>query len=241
MLTKEQEKQIKNKIKTNSRLRSLFFQIARYSLKPDIFEALIKKWYDWFWIEYSVRKILYKKIDEEWNEIFSNMFIWYFDMKSIWDVTYEFEQQQLQKFYYDIIVWLLERKCVEKSLNVQWTLNEEFMWYTFKEWIENFSKRITQLIFQKMFTQYSLIVKIFNDSFEKRWNNIYYLKEWSDFFKNDKKLKLFVEIKYSQAEKEYITWLNKSIKEDFKESLIMEYKDRFDKIQDNLNQLIFNS
>jgi hypothetical protein len=43
MLTKEQERQIKMKIKNNRRLKSLFFQIARISLKPDIFEALIRK------------------------------------------------------------------------------------------------------------------------------------------------------------------------------------------------------
>lgn len=240
MLTKEQEKQIKNRIRTNNRLKTLFFQIARISIKPDIFEALIKKWYEKFWIEYSVKKILYKKTDEDWNEIFTNMYIWYFDMKSIWELTYQYEQEQLQLYYYSIIYWILEKKCIEKSLNVKWVLYDEFMWYTFKDWIDNFSKRITWLVFQKMFRQYSLIVKTFDESFEKRWS-IYYLREWSDFFKNDKKLKLFVEYKYSQAERDYITWLNKSIKEDFKESLVMEYKERFDKIQWNLEQLLFNS
>lgn len=240
MLTKEQEKQIKNRIRTNNRLKTLFFQIARISIKPDIFEALIKKWYEKFWIEYSVKKILYKKTDEDWNEIFTNMYIWYFDMKSIWELTYQYEQEQLQSYYYSIIYWILEKKCIEKSLNVKWVLYDEFMWYTFKDWIDNFSKRITWLVFQKMFRQYSLIVKTFDESFEKRWS-IYYLREWSDFFKNDKKLKLFVEYKYSQAERDYITWLNKSIKEDFKESLVMEYKERFDKIQWNLEQLLFNS
>ena len=105
MLTKEQEKQIKNRIRTNNRLKTLFFQIARISIKPDIFEALIKKWYEKFWIEYSVKKILYKKTDEDWNEIFTNMYIWYFDMKSIWELTYQYEQEQLQSYYYSIIYW----------------------------------------------------------------------------------------------------------------------------------------
>lgn len=239
-LSKEQEKQIKIRYKTNNRLKSLFFQIARISLKPDIFEALIKKWYDWFWIDYSVKKIVYTKTWEDWSPIYTNMYIWFFDMTCIWDQTYEQKQRELQDFYYQIIYWILEKKCIEKSLNVKWVLYEEFMWYTFNEWILNFSKRITWMIFQKMFQYYSKIAQIFDDSFEVKWSK-YVLKEWSDFFQNDKKLKMFQEIKYSQAEKEYISWINKSIKEEFKEKMILEYKEYFDKVQEKLQNLILET
>jgi hypothetical protein len=92
-----------------------------------------------------------------------------------------------------------------------------------------------------MFIYYSNIVKIFNDSFEKKSWNLYIVREWADFFENDFKLKLFQELKYSQAEKYYISSLNKAIKEDFKEEILNEYNKYFDQVQSNLENLILNN
>ncbi len=241
MLTKEQERQIKMKIKNNRRLKSLFFQIARISLKPDIFEALIRKWYNEFWIDYSVKKILYKEENaEQWME-YRNMYIWYFDMTCIWDKNYDFKKEECQDYYYSIIYWVLDKKCTEKALNVKAILRDEFFGYSFDYWIRNFSKKIVWILFEKMFIYYSNIVKIFNDSFEKKSWNLYIVREWADFFENDFKLKLFQELKYSQAEKYYISSLNKAIKEDFKEEILNEYNKYFDQVQSNLENLILNN
>ena len=56
---KKLREELKVKLKNNRRLRTLFFNIVKISVKPDIFDTILDQIYEFFKIDYRVEKLFY--------------------------------------------------------------------------------------------------------------------------------------------------------------------------------------
>lgn len=56
---KKLREELKVKLKNNRRLRTLFFNIVKISVKPDIFDSILDQIYEFFKIDYRVEKLFY--------------------------------------------------------------------------------------------------------------------------------------------------------------------------------------
>jgi hypothetical protein len=56
---KKLREELKVKLKNNRRLKTLFFNIVKISVKPDIFDSILDQIYEFFKIDYRVEKLFY--------------------------------------------------------------------------------------------------------------------------------------------------------------------------------------
>jgi len=135
------------------------------------------------------------------------MKVWYFEIYSIIDWTYEEKKKIFAEFVYNVLKKILEKYCRQNKIN-----KDKFLSYhilknlTVDELIKKVWELIANSIVYAMLKFYIYTKELFNETFESKW--YYYVLKDKNFIFNEEKLKLFKEYKISQAER----YLKNSIK-----------------------------
>ena len=228
---KKLREELKVKLKNNRRLRTLFFNIVKISVKPDIFDTILDQIYEFFKIDYRVEKLFY----DNWTGMFRKTYIGYFYLSV--PQNFNIQKKNLQNFFYSILEWILKEQCIKNNSNYNQVLNSLMFNQSLKLWLEDFSRRIIDRVCNYMQFYHANLNEIYNDSFIKR-ENILMVNPNSDYLVNDQKNKLFQEMKISQAEKYYTSLLKQQIKLETREVLIDEYQKAFDTENERIEQKI---
>lgn len=227
---------LKDRKKTNNRLKTLFLTMSRVALKPVIFNGIIAKAFDMFWIEYIVEKLYIENWVWTWS--FRKQYIGYFIIKNPSEQAFTENRNKMHKSIVSVLEWIIKEKCTEKNINYMNTLNSKMYNASFSWWLSHFADQIMEQLVKYITIFHSNINTYYLNHFEKR-NWFLVLKPQSDFLRNENINKLFREFKYSAAENYYTSELLKAIKEEYKENLIAEYEKHFEKFNNDIDTALY--
>jgi len=202
------KKELFRRIKIWKSLSKILFKLFSLLKRKDLLIKIINFTYETLDIQYIIKTIEFKSNNSEWG--YQKMIIWYFEVQSIKNWTYNIKSVAIEKYIDELIVQNFIQYCQVNNINYEKYFAAELYWKTLKWWINSFSSNVWQMVTFYINKYYLNILTEFNNSFEKDWSRYMLIDE--KFLQDQRRLKLFREIKYSIAQKYFTDWLERVLK-----------------------------
>jgi len=189
------------------------FKIYKFILKKSVILRVLATYFNLFEIKYTYETLIYY---DKKNKYEDEMKIWYFEIYSLKDWTFEEKIILFEEYLYKILKYLIKEYCLKNKMNYDKFLNVILYENVTVEFItKNVSKILVKSISNAMLSYYTYVKEMFDETFESKWAYYTLIDEW--YILNEEKNKLFKEYKISQAERYLKNAIKKFIVQTIKE------------------------